>query len=144
MHRGDFMGAGTMRRRDFMRLGLILAAASPFTSLWEALPPESITYDSTRIFFDERFEHARSLTSRIVPAAPILPVRSDVTAVWTGGLNRLSAEAPLRLMGVTTESFHFCLNTLLETHATVQGCIQRLDRDLYAWVVETRLNNRIG
>ncbi len=91
-----------------------------------------------RFFFDERFEEARALAGRTLRARVAIPVRGDVTPVWSAGLKRASQQAPLMLAGVTTESFHFCIKTLMASHARVETEIQRVGRDLYAWRIETR------
>lgn len=84
------------------------------------------------------------LAARFAAPDKLAPVRGDVTIWWTEGLNRLSQRAPLSLRGVTTESFYFCLKTLLQSHAGVDAEVRRVSRDLYAWSVRTRLARKTG
>jgi len=117
----------------------------PTVSLVGAISTQGVAEESVRLlFFDERFGKARSLASRLDPAASPIPVRGDVTEIWSGGLNRLSRERPHLLQGVTTQSFLFCLRILIEPRATARASVWRLDKDLYAWVIETRPDSRKG
>ena len=94
-------------------------------------------------FHDERFAQAEQLCSRLAPGAVQVAVAGDVTGAWNGWLQSVSAQAPLRLHGVTTESFHFCLVNLLRTTTQLETGIARLDRDLHRWHIHTS-HDRFG
>lgn len=89
------------------------------------------------IFFDERFLQARRLVASWLETADLTAVHGDVTPFWCDGLDRVSTEHPLRLRGVTTDSFQFCLRILLSEHADVEVQVSRLDQDLFVWAMST-------
>jgi len=89
------------------------------------------------LFFDERFAEAGRLAQQLPGTVEPTPVQGDVTSFWTDGLACASLARPLVLMGVTTESFYFCLKTLLLDHAGVSARVTRVDRDLHLWTIRT-------
>ncbi|WP_375211428.1 hypothetical protein [Hyphococcus sp.] len=72
-----------------------------------------------------------------------MPVSEDITAAWVKDLERLAAK-PLALRGVTTESFFFCLKTLLQPHGLTFTRVERLGPDLHAWELRTGITNKNG
>ena len=90
-----------------------------------------------KVFVDDRFPGARRLVFEAFRSTAPTPVLSDVTDLWTGGLAAASLAAPMSLAGVTTESFFFCLKTLLADRARVDATITRHDRDLHTWTIHT-------
>ena len=95
-------------------------------------------------FFDELFAQAGRLAASWPAADTLVAVQGDVTPFWKDGLERLVREHPLRLRGVTTESFRFCLQTLSQEHAHVDAQISRLDRNLRIWTLHTTPNATTG
>ena len=71
-------------------------------------------------------------------------VNGDITATWLRDAGLASSDRALALRGVTTESFHFCLKTLLQTHAHVETQIERVSNDLYSWSIKTTPKTTIG
>ncbi len=132
-----------MKRRNFLKTSASTLLAAPVlsTASFAAAAPGARAAD--RFFYDERFPAAREFASRSGGVSPT-PVRSDVTELWTGELNAQSRQTPLTLRGVTTESFYFCLTTLLQSQASVEAQIQRVDKDLYAWTIDTRISDHKG
>lgn len=96
------------------------------------------------LFYDERFPEAERLVRRIAGAAEAVPVRGDVTPVWNSSLKSASQQRSLLLVGVTTESFYFCLKTLMYSHAGLDISAQRVERDLYAWSIRSTTDHFSG
>lgn len=97
------------------------------------------------VFYDERFAEALDMAKPFAAHRRLTPVTSDVTALWRSGLDRLSRTSPLDLNGVTTESFYFCLKTLLQSQGGVDARIApAANKDLYVWSIRTRTNNKTG
>ena len=90
------------------------------------------------LFFDGRFARARIAVSAWSAANPPIAVHGDITAVWGSGLERLTRRRPLRIGGVTTDSFLFCLRILASEHANLDVRVSRLDRNLLQWTLNTR------
>jgi hypothetical protein len=90
------------------------------------------------VFFDERFQQARGAVVAWPAAKQLIAVHSDITAVWGGGLDRMIRGGPLRVCGVTTESFLFCLRVLAGEHANLDVRVSRLDRNLLQWTMNTQ------
>ena len=133
-----------MKRRSFLKLSLVAAlAAKGSPSAFAGALGESAT-PSEKVFYDDRFADARCIASRLDARASLTPVQSDVTALWTGGLKNLSRQRPLSLQGVTTESFHFCLKTLLRSETRVETQIRRVGKDLHAWSIRTTPTRNTG
>ncbi len=135
---------GSMHRRDLLRFGAAVGIIAPALSALAARRVAAGQPIHDRVYFDERFARARAFALRLAPGMPLTAVRGGVTAVWTNDLVAASRTQPLLLAGVTAESFHFCLKMLLQARAPVRSQIARLDRDLYAWVVDTRSISRNG
>ena len=127
-----------MKRRLFLKLSLFAAFAAQTSRSADA----SVLGDTRpdRFFYDERFSDARAISARLDAWATLTPVQGDVTALWTGELRDLSRQRSLVLRGVTTESFHFCLTRLLQSHARVETHIRRVGRDLYVWSINSTLS----
>jgi len=87
-------------------------------------------------FFDERFEKARRVTASWLGASSIA-VHGDITPLWNNGLDSATRRRTLRLRGVTTESFRFCLGILVSEHADFHLHASRLDRNLFLWTMRT-------
>jgi len=133
MNRRRFVGVGASAL--FVPYAGIAVSRDAPTRKMLALDPGMPAPD--HFFFDERFAEARRLARQAsIRVAPTL-VQGDVTSLWTGGLAHASLAAPLTLEGVTTESFYFCLKTLLLDHAGVSARVTRVDRDLHLWTIRT-------
>lgn len=126
-----------MKRRKLIKTALSLPLIPyGFSTAIAALPDETpVTGDI--IFYDERFPEARRLAEQWAPADFIMPVRGDVTGIWNDDLKRACRQSPRNLHGVTTESFHFCLEIMLRSHAVVEKHITRIDRDLHRWTIRS-------
>jgi hypothetical protein len=127
-----------MQRRHFIRAvtaSVLLPAAAGRSGA--ALGAGRQEWDYA--FFDERFQSAHRLAESWTSSSSSRPigVDSDVTALWREGLDRLSRDQPLRLRGVTTQSFHFCLKVLLSEHTNLDVQASRLDRNLFLWTMRT-------
>ena len=130
-----------MRRRQFIRVASV-------SLLLPAAVGSCLASVATRgrdcHFFDERFPQARRFAASWPTADTLVAVQGDITPFWKGGLGRLISEQPLRLRGVTTESFRFCLQTLSSEHANVEAQVSRLDRNLLVWTLFTIPNANTG
>jgi len=89
------------------------------------------------VFFDERFEKAQRIVASWAVSTQPTPVHSDITAVWQGGLDRTMRDHAVRVRGVTTQSFLFCLRILAAEQADIEAQMSRLDRDLLVWKMRT-------
>ena len=133
-----------MKRRLFLKLSLFAAVAAQASRSAFASVLGDGAARPDRFFYDERFGDARGIASRLDAGASLIPVQSDITALWTGELKELSRQRPLSLRGVTTESFHFCLMRLLQSEAQVETRIRRVGKDLYAWSIRTTTPRKTG
>jgi len=135
-----------MKRRLFLQSSVSSALAAP--AIARASEHHHNTVAARRIYFDERFAEASALASRLAghyaDLNALTPVNGDVTAPWVKELGRASARGPLSLRGVTTESFYFCLKTLLQTRGLSVARIERVDRDLHAWEIRTKIIQQDG
>jgi len=87
-------------------------------------------------FYDQRFDQAISAVSAIRDA---IAVDADVTTVWQQAIRPELGSKSLSVRGLTTESFHFCLKTLISDHARVQSAsLERVSHDLYLWSIATQ------
>ena len=97
-------------------------------------------------FFDERFAQARllvrQLTASELTGCELAAVQSDVTPIRSVTLERITQSASTLLRGITTESFHFCLTTMLREHARIETEIERMDRDLWLWSTRTTRSDK--
>ncbi|WP_133162311.1 hypothetical protein [Hyphococcus luteus] len=131
-----------MDRRLFVKTAVSSVAAS------QTVLPAAASFLRTgapdRIFYDARFSEALKMAGALAGQGRLTPVASDVTALWRGDLASLSRAAPLTLKGVTTESFYFCLKTLLQAQGPLESNIERVSKDLYAWSVRTGAARKTG
>jgi hypothetical protein len=125
-----------MKRRDFIQSAtssvLLPSALTPC-----AAAPATLAGSWDCSFFDERFAAAHRLAASWRAADRLIPVQSDITPLWSTGLDRMTREHSLALRGVTTESFHFCLRILAGEHAHCRAKVARLDRNLFLWTMST-------
>lgn len=130
-----------MKRRLFLKSSALSALAAPAFAQngFAAAPNEA----ASKVFYDARFSQARMLASRLSVSGTLTPVTENITAAWVKDFERLAAK-PLALGGVTTESFFFCLKTLLQPHGLTFTRIERLGPDLHAWELRTGITNRNG
>ncbi len=131
-----------MKRRHFIHAAaasVLLPAAKPSLG---ALATLSIRWDYA--FFDERFQSAHRVAATWSTENEPIPVQSDITALWSNGLDRLARRQTLNLRGVTTASFHFCLKVLLSEHANLDALVSRLDRNLLLWRLLTTPKAQYG
>ena len=89
------------------------------------------------VFFDERFQNARHIAASWAGSTRLIGVQGDITPLWSNGLDSMTRDQPLNLLGVTTESFHFCLRILVGEHADFDLQLTRLDRNLFLWTMHT-------
>jgi hypothetical protein len=151
-----------MKRRHFIQAA---TASVLFTS---ALKPcvaavDVILQSRDYVFFDERFPRARRLAASWAAAswgAPswaaassrLIAVQGDITPFLRNGFDRMTCDRhPVRLRGVTTESFHFCLKVLLGEHAHLEAQVSRLEpgepmghRNLLLWTIHTTAKSEYG
>lgn len=125
-----------MKRRRFIHLATASVIATAVAgSATAAL--RTIARQPDYLFFDERFREARRIATTWESADRRIPVTGDITPLWSGGLERRSREQPLRLRGVTTDSFLFCLRVLAHEHAHLDVQVSRFDRNLLLWTMTT-------
>ena len=121
-----------MKRRRFIRT----ASTTLLLPLYPAIAFAAYQ-ESSRFYYDQRFEAGRRLAGEWAGTVELIPVQSDVTEVWRAGLSNICRSRPLVLRGATTESFHFCLATALSEFARLDSTISRVDRDLYSWTIRS-------
>jgi hypothetical protein len=90
------------------------------------------------IFFDERFPQALQAIAPWPATSRLIGVHSDITHLWSNGLERMTRQQRLDLRGVTTDSFLFCLRILAGEHAKLNAQGRRLDRNLLQWTLTTQ------
>ncbi len=95
-------------------------------------------------FFDERFEKARRVAALWSGSNEAIAVQGDITPFWNNGLDSATLKRTLRLRGITTESFRFCLGILVSEHADSHLHVSRLDRNLLLWTMHTTPKLRSG
>jgi len=125
-----------MKRRHFIH------AATASVLFPCALTPGSAVFAGIArkwdyVFFDERFEQAHRVAAAWPASNRPVAVRGDITAIWYGGLDRLTRDSPLHLRGVTTDSFQFCLRVLLSERAHLDVQVLRLVPNLFSWIMRT-------
>jgi hypothetical protein len=126
-----------LKRRHFIQAAtasVLLPTAVELPCL-AALAASSPTHDYA--FFDERFETARRLAASWSSSKKTIAVHGDITPLWNNGLDSATRKRTLRLRGVTTESFRFCLGILVGEHADFRLHASRLDRNLFLWTMHT-------
>jgi hypothetical protein len=132
-----------MNRRRFVQAGAT-SLLMPATVIVARTPASGDRLAWDRFFFDERFAEARRLARQSSGRTMATAVQGDVTPVWAAGLARTSLATPLRLKGVTTESFYFCLTVLLRERCPVDAQSVRHDRDLHLWTIRTAKHSDHG
>jgi hypothetical protein len=82
------------------------------------------------VFFDARFERAHQLAVDLANGSELRPTNGDPTDVvlWFEAQRRSIG----RISGLTVESIPFALQQL---NPTVGMSIERLDRDLFLWMI---------
>jgi hypothetical protein len=137
-----------MNRRCFVQAGMssLLVPAAIVASPHEGPRPGMTLVEPAwhYVFVDDRFPAARQLASELCGSTIPTPVLGDVTDLWTGGLATASLAAPMTLAGITTESFFFCLKTLLADRVRVDATTTRRDRDLQLWTIRTDNHSKNG
>lgn len=96
------------------------------------------------LFYDERFSFVRKAVlnqTTQLNSNRIIPTRGDVTDIWNHRLKQTRSDESLTLQGMTTESFLFCLEHLLQTNHKVETTVQRVDRDIYVWSLTAKNKN---
>lgn len=137
-----------MNRRRFVQAGMSSLLVPPAIVASRLEGPRAGTTSGEPawhyVFVDDRFPAARQLASEVCGSTIPTPVLGDVTALWTGGLATASLVAPMALAGITTESFFFCLKTLLADRVRVDATTTRHDRDLHLWTILTDNHSKNG
>lgn len=135
-----------MKRRLFLQSSVSSALIAP--SLARANSYQHDAGVTDRIFYDERFTEARVIANRLAgqfaDKGVLAPVNGDLTAPWVAELVSFATQGSLSLRGVTTESFYFCLKTLLQSHGVTATQIERVGRDLHAWEITTGVTTKDG
>jgi hypothetical protein len=91
----------------------------------------------TQFFYDNRFAGARDLATRLAGPTALTAVGGDVTGLWTSELAQALLAAPIRMGGVTTESFCFCLRVLMSDHVRIDARVDRIGPDLHLWTLHS-------
>jgi len=127
-----------MKRRNFISSSLI-PLALPKLSLAGS---SSLQATPTIKYFEERYQKAGKVARSWLGSGNWQAVQSDITPLWNGQLKSKSKDDSLYVAGVTTESFYFCLQRLLQPTHAVSVEITRVDQNLYAWALSaTNKNN---
>lgn len=128
-----------MRRRNFISSSLI-PLAMPKLSLAGS---SSLQATPTIKYFEGRYQKAGNIARSWLGPDNWQAVQSDITPSWNGQLKSKSKDDSLHVAGVTTESFYFCLQRLLQPTHAVSAEIIRVDQNLYAWtLLANNKNNR--
>jgi len=126
-----------MDRRHFVQAGMSSVLLPGAVISLSAAASSAIPAAQDYFFVDDRFAAGALQGGTISPSLAPIRVQADVTPVWTGLLAGGHIEAPLALRGVTTESFFFCLKTLLGRQVH-DSQISRIGHDLHLWTIRTR------
>jgi hypothetical protein len=89
-------------------------------------------------FVDDRFAAARAFARKSRLAAAWTAVDGDVMAPWHSLLRPALARGSVSAVGITTESFRFCLEVLAREHGSTTMTRKRHGADLIAWQLEVR------
>ena len=130
-----------MNRRRFLQAAST-ALLLPFHEAFAASRTRQSHADY--FFYDTRFGLDAARAETLSASAQIIGVQSDVTGIWKGVLSLACRQGPVVMRGVTTESFHFCLRTMLADSARVESRISRVGRDLHEWTIHSRPPNSTG
>ena len=129
-----------MKRRNFISSSLI-PLALPKLSLAGS---SSIQAPPTVKYFEERNPKAGKIARSWLDSGNWQAVHGDITPIWNGQLKSKSKDDSLHVAGVTTESFYFCLQRLLQPTHAVSVKIIRVDQNLYAWTLSANNKNNRG
>jgi hypothetical protein len=125
----------SMNRRRFMQAASSTLLLPLYPAMgFSASGPAGVA-EAEHVFYDRRFETARNMAAELAGSCQAMAVESDVTEVWRQVLNRACQDSPVSLRGITTETFHFCLATMIAEFARIDSRIVRLDRDLHIWTI---------
>jgi hypothetical protein len=130
-----------MHRRTFIRAAASSLLIPSGIVAAHPIPGRRALNDGDHFFFDERFTEARRLAEELGETGTVTPVRGDVTGTWNTELKYVCRHTPLTLHGVTTESFYFCLEVMLQSHAEVKSQISRVNRDLFLWTIRSHVKS---
>ena len=116
-----------MGRRQFIRLGLVVAGATGLASI-----PAAAAAAADLTVFDRRFPGAAALALRLAHGKAAVPISGDATelALWLQAQARCGSRASIQ--GVTPESVPFCLQ---QVAPRARLSVRRVDRDLFEWAV---------
>ena len=124
-------------RREFLQAGLTGAALLAVPALPMLVRSDRRFY---KAIFDQRFldgvAFARDMRRSGVP---IHAITGDVTALWYDDLHFAWANGPLEIVGMTTASALFCLETLARDAGHRVTSRQTLDNGLVSWTIGPRL-----
>lgn len=126
-----------MKRRIFIGSSLV-PLFLPDLALAEHL---LVSENAGNLYFDERFSQASDIAQSLVKSSHWQAVQGDITPVWNSALKSKSKQGSVDVAGVTTESFYFCLQRLLQESHHVTLSATRIDRDLYAWTLNAKYKN---
>lgn len=125
-------------RREFLRVGLsggalVLATSGLSRAFTRATP------DVYKAIVDERFSEsvafARDMEERGIP---VHGISGDVTALWYHDLHFAWSNAPIHIVGLTTASALFCLETLARDARHRVTSRQPLAKGLVSWAIGPR------
>jgi hypothetical protein len=122
-----------MNRRRFIGAAVSSLFITPPLALAGVIAPRGISGTVDAVFFDDRFATARQMAKQWAEPTRLVPVGSDITPVWNAWLKETCQRQVLALDGITTESFHFCLEIMVAERTRIESRIARIDRDLYLW-----------
>ncbi|WP_428408870.1 hypothetical protein [Hyphococcus sp.] len=123
-----------MKRRLFLQSSVSSIVAAPALAHTGS---QGGVNASGSFFYDTRFDEARGIARSVSPFGSLTPVNGDLSAEWVKEVIHAAAKSPQTFRGVTTESFYFCLRTLLQPRRIASAHIERVGRDLYAWEIRT-------
>ena len=126
-----------MKRRIFIGSSLV-PLFLPDLTLAGALPSANTP---AHLYFDSRFSIARKFAANWIDSDRWQAVQADITPVWNSQLKHKRNDGSFHAAGVTTESFFFCLQTLLQPTHQVSTEITRVNQDLYAWTMTANNKN---
>jgi hypothetical protein len=125
-------------RREFLRVGLSGGALLLATSgLSRAL--DHSTPDIYKVIFDERFSESVAFACDMQRrGTPVHGISGDVTALWYYDLHVAWRNAPIHIVGLTTASSLFCLETLARDARHQVTSRQPLTNGLVSWAIGPR------
>ena len=99
--------------------------------------PDRRIHTPDYFFYDDRFREARELASKLSAACKLTPVQGDMTGIWNAGIRHECRCSPVTMQGVTTESFYFCLQGMVDSVAKIESQVMRVNRDLFEWKIQS-------